>query len=65
MKKASPRPNRNAPNPRCAWCGLTRIAHTVVNYSDGPWVGEPVYVCPTSIFTLVEDRKDSATKGGS
>lgn len=44
---------------RCWFCGTTRARHRLANYADGPNIGAPVLICPTSVFTLPEDgRRD-------
>jgi hypothetical protein len=43
-------PPQAPPSPICDRCGHPQNDHWVVNFSDGPHVGGPVWVCPTAIF---------------
>ena len=45
------------PNATCAHCGQKAKAHWLANYSDGPYVGVSVLVCPTSTWKQKQQRK--------
>lgn len=42
-----------SPDTKCARCGHAQHLHALVNYADGPFVGQSALVCPTSLFVAV------------
>jgi hypothetical protein len=39
----------------CSHCGRLESEHALVNFADGPQIGQPVLVCPRSIFKAVRE----------
>ncbi len=35
---------------KCAHCSRFKGEHRLVNFADGPIIGEPALVCPTAVF---------------
>jgi len=34
----------------CANCGREKTEHRLVNYADGPHIGEPALICPRNVY---------------
>jgi hypothetical protein len=41
----------------CSQCGRLESEHALLNFSDGPQVGQPVLVCPKVLFVPMGNRK--------
>ncbi len=48
------------PNVLCARCGWRKSTHHLVNYADGPHVGEAFLICPTAVFDETDGPKAHA-----